>query len=290
MNKNLILSIIAVILLGLGAWWFVGPSTPSDDVSQTPSVSVSGSPSSSPTPSGTPLGATATPKVENITITSPKANEAVDAVFIVTGKARVFENQFTVELKTSKGEVVFRHHTFTDSKQSGVFGNWSVKIPLPAGVGSQFTVQAYSLSAKGDGTYEGFASVPVRLKSTAESKVYVAFTTGNDCVSTTLFPRIVLKSTQPAFMSLAELLVGPAPSEIAQGAGNQIPPDVQVNSLRIEGTTAYADFNETLEQGVAGSCRVQAIRAQITETLKQFLGVLNVVISINGRTADILQP
>lgn len=290
MNKNLILSIIVVILLGLGLWWFVARTTPGDGISQTPTVSASGSPSASPISSGTPVSASVTPKVQNITITSPKANEVVEAVFTVTGKARVFENQFTVQLKTAKGEVVFRHHTFTDSKQSGVFGNWSVKIPVPAGVGSQFTVEAFSLSAKGDGTYEGFASVPVRLKSTAESKVYVAFTTGNDCTTTTLFPRIVLKSTQPAFMSLAELLVGPAPSEVAQGAGNQIPPDVQVNSLRIEGATAYADFNETLEQGVAGSCRVQAIRAQITETLKQFLGISNVVISINGRTADILQP
>jgi len=35
---------------------------------------------------------------------------------------------------------------------------------------------------------------------------------------------------------------------------------------------------------------VTAIRAQITETLKQFPTVENVVISIDGRTEDILQP
>ena len=58
-------------------------------------------------------------------------------------------------------------------------------------------------------------------------------------------------------MSLSELLLAPAPSEMAQGS-NQIPSDVQINSLRIENGVAYADFNETLEQGVAGSCRVTA--------------------------------
>jgi len=45
-----------------------------------------------------------------------------------------------------------------------------------------------------------------------------------------------------------------------------------------------------LQYQVGGSCRVSAIRAQIIETLKQFSTVKNVVISINGRTEDILQP
>ncbi len=290
MNKNLILPVAIVIVLGLGLWWFASNTNPEDiKNSLTPSVSSSAGPlpSGSASPSSSP---TVTAKVQNITITSPKANEAVDAVFTVTGKARVFENQFTVQMKTSAGEIVFQSHVMSDAKQSGVFGNSSVKIPVPAGLGSNFTVESLAYSAKGDGSFEGFASVPIKLKSTAESKVYVAFTTGNDCTTVTLFPRTVYKSTQPAFMSLAELLVGPAPSEVAQGAGNQIPNNVQINSLRIEAGTAYANFNETLDQGVAGSCRVQAIRAQITETLKQFLGVINVVISINGRTEDILQP
>jgi spore germination protein GerM len=45
-----------------------------------------------------------------------------------------------------------------------------------------------------------------------------------------------------------------------------------------------------LEFQVGGSCRVAAIRAQITDTLKQFPPVDEVIISIDDRTEDILQP
>jgi spore germination protein GerM len=53
---------------------------------------------------------------------------------------------------------------------------------------------------------------------------------------------------------------------------------------------AKVDFDERLGFQVGGSCRVSAIRAQITETLMQFSTVKSVVVSINGRTEDVLQP
>ncbi|MFH1582463.1 MAG: GerMN domain-containing protein, partial [bacterium] len=65
---------------------------------------------------------------------------------------------------------------------------------------------------------------------------------------------------------------------------------VEINSLSIINGVARADFNEQLEYQAGGSCRVGAIRAQITETLKQFPTVNEVIISINGRIEDILQP
>ena len=52
----------------------------------------------------------------------------------------------------------------------------------------------------------------------------------------------------------------------------------------------YVDFSKELGIGVAGSCRVEAIRSQITETLKQFKNVENVIISIEKETENILQP
>ena len=60
--------------------------------------------------------------------------------------------------------------------------------------------------------------------------------------------------------------------------------------MTIADETAKVDFDETMEKGMGGSCRVSAIRAQITETLKQFSTVKDVIISVNGRTEDILQP
>lgn len=151
MNKNLVLSIIVVILSGLGLWWFISISNiPSgDELIPTPSVVVS----VSPIPS------------QNITITSPKANQSVDSPVTVTGQARVFENQFTVQVKDSADKVVASAHVFTDAKDAGQFGNYSVKISIPSGSGSDFKIEAFSYAPKGDGSFEGYASVSVKLKT-----------------------------------------------------------------------------------------------------------------------------
>jgi spore germination protein GerM len=78
--------------------------------------------------------------------------------------------------------------------------------------------------------------------------------------------------------------------EREEGFLTSINPGVKIQSLTIEDGVAKVDFDEQLEFQVGGSCRVSAIRAQITQTLKQFPTVENVIISIDGRTEDILQP
>ena len=90
--------------------------------------------------------------------------------------------------------------------------------------------------------------------------------------------------------ALEELLKGPTDAEKEQGFFTSINPDVKIQKLSIEDEIAKVDFDEQLEFQVGGSCRVAAIRAQITETLKQFPTVKDVIISIDGRTEDILQP
>jgi len=278
MNKNLVLSIIVVVLLGLGLWWFISNTTLQNEPTLTPSISAS----TSPTP------------VQNITITSPQANQQVDSPITVTGQARVFENQFTVQVKDSAGKIVASAHVFTDAKEAGQFGNYSVKIPIPAGMATTtMKVESLSYSAKGDGSFEGYASVTVKLNSIATASVKVALIqtpVGNDCSMVSLYSRQITKTSEVAFVSLYELLKGPTTAEKSAGVTTVIPDGVQINSIRRTGDTIYADFDSTLEFQVGGSCRVQAIRSQITNTLKQFSGVNNVVISINGRTEDILQP
>ena len=54
--------------------------------------------------------------------------------------------------------------------------------------------------------------------------------------------------------------------------------------------TLLVDFDPQLEFQVGGSCRVAAISSQIRQTLMQFPTVKSVIISIDGRTEDILQP
>jgi len=107
-----------------------------------------------------------------------------------------------------------------------------------------------------------------------------------------VFPieREVPKTQAVGRAALEELLKGPTEAEKNQGFFTSINPGVKIQSLTIEDEVAKVDFDEQLEFQVGGSCRVSAIRAQITETLKQFPTVKEVIISINGRIEDILQP
>lgn len=107
-----------------------------------------------------------------------------------------------------------------------------------------------------------------------------------------VFPieREIIKTSAVARAALEELLKGPNEKEDAEGFITNINPGVKIQKLTIENGTAWVDFDEQLEYQVGGSCRVAAISAQITQTLKQFPSVKNVIISINGETEEILQP
>lgn len=107
-----------------------------------------------------------------------------------------------------------------------------------------------------------------------------------------VFPveRKIIKTQAVGRAALEELLRGPTPEEKAKGFFTSLNEGVEIQKLTIEQGVAKVDFNEQLEFQVGGSCRVAAISAQIRETLKQFPGVTDVLISIEGRTEDILQP
>ena len=93
-----------------------------------------------------------------------------------------------------------------------------------------------------------------------------------------------------AYFALSELLKGPQKYEKEVGFFTSINDEVDLLKISIENGIATVDFSEELNEGVAGSCRVMAIRSQISETLKQFSEVKDVIISVEGRTEDILQP
>lgn len=102
--------------------------------------------------------------------------------------------------------------------------------------------------------------------------------------------REIPKTQATARAAIEELLKGPTDDEKSQGFFTTINTGVKIQHLTIENGTAKIDFDEQLEFQVGGSCRVSAIRAEITQTLKQFSTIKEVIISINNRTEDILQP
>lgn len=111
-----------------------------------------------------------------------------------------------------------------------------------------------------------------------------------DCSVVFAVDREITKTEKIGLATLNELMAGPSAAELENGYFTSINPGVKINFLVIADGTARVDFDETMETGVGGSCRVTQIGSQIRETLKQFPTVQDVIISINGRTEDILQP
>ncbi|OGZ63474.1 MAG: hypothetical protein A2998_01580 [Candidatus Staskawiczbacteria bacterium RIFCSPLOWO2_01_FULL_37_25b] len=142
-------------------------------------------------------------------------------------------------------------------------------------------------------------SMPIKIKATSQelTELKVYFNNSNmdpeaSCNKVFAVERVMPKVEAIGSAALKELFKGPTQDEKNQGFFTSINDGVLLKSLMIgmESGTAWADFNSQLEYQVGGSCRVSAIRAQIEQTLKQFSTIKNVVISIDGRTEDILQP
>lgn len=83
---------------------------------------------------------------------------------------------------------------------------------------------------------------------------------------------------------VAFLLKGLTKEEVDRGFGSAINPKTAVNSFEIKNSTAYIDFNSSLNKNINDSCSATAVRSQIEKTLKSLPGVNDVVISINGQT------
>lgn len=239
-------------------------------------------------PSGVPSGNS------NIIITSPLKGETVSAPFIIQGQARVFENQFSWRVRSDSGTVIASGNGMSDASDAGQFGNFSVTVPsLPAGI-LRGTVEVYDNSPR-DGSEIDLVSVPVSFGTAATLQLNVYFGNsldkGQDCERVFPVPRTVDKTVATARAALTELFRGPTGDEQANGYFTSINPGVVIRKLTIDKNgVASADFSGELEKNVGGSCRVSAIRSQITRTLEQFPTVKSVVISVDGRTEDILQP
>jgi spore germination protein GerM len=137
--------------------------------------------------------------------------------------------------------------------------------------------------------------IPVIIEPTETMTVKVFFNNNQmdpEISCNKVFPieRTINKTEAVGRAAIEELLKGPKPTEQTQGFFTSISSGVKIQSLVIDNGIAKIDFNEQLQFQVGGSCKVSAIRAEITETLKQFESVKSVIISIDGKTEDILQP
>ena len=234
-----------------------------------------------------------------IKVTVPSSNQIVKSPLEIRGEARgywFFEASFPIKLVDGNG------------KELGVaiataLSDWMVEDFVPFEAVLEFenptttkgTLVLIKDNPSGLPEHDDQLEIPISFEL-GSTTIKVFF--GNseldpqalDCQNVFEIEREVAKTQGISRVALEELFKGPTENEENEGFFTSINAGVKIQSLSIKDGVAKVDFDEQLEYQVGGSCRVAAIRAQITETLKQFPTVDSVIISIDGRTEDILQP
>lgn len=238
-------------------------------------------------------------KMDLIKIENPRPNQIIQSPLLIKGQARgfwFFEADFPIKLLAEDWSVMATAIAQAQSDwMTEDFIPFTATLDFPPSLSGKATLVLEKDNPSGLPENADELRIPVVLAAGETQTVQLFF--NNDQLDpefscNKVFPLIreISKTPAVARAALEELLKGPTVAEKAQGFLTNINQGVKIQKLVIENQTAKVDFDEQLEFQVGGSCRVAAISAQITETLKQFPTVDSVIISINGRTEDILQP
>ncbi|HEX3036086.1 MAG TPA: GerMN domain-containing protein [Thermodesulfobacteriota bacterium] len=248
-------------------------------------------------------------KTDLIRVSKPRPNQVIKSPLNIEGEARgfwFFEASFPIKLFDEKDNLL-------GTAIAQAQGEWMTKGFVPFRARLEFSTPEANRGVlvlekdnpSGLPEHDDELHIPVRFEKASTGhlperkmtrvKVYfinkeVSADPQFDCTRVFPLEREIPKTESVARATLQELLKGPSEEEREKGYMTTINPGVEIQKLTIENGTAKVDFDEQLGYRVGGSCRVSAIRAQIGETLKQFPSVQDVIISINGRTEDILQP
>jgi hypothetical protein len=285
--KSFITVVILVILISLAVFVF-GWGRDIFFASKTPS------PTSTPTQS---LTVSPTPPQKEIELYLPApTDKKIGTKFVIYGKGRGFESQINYRISDAKdGRELLLGYLMINAEM-GKFGYFYKEIDLKKelkNLPTAIILSVFEFSAK-DGSEINKTSLELEVDSNSTA-VFAYFNNNNldpeiSCNKTFAVARLVPKTQSTLKAAMEELLKGPTAAEAKLGFGTSINPGVTINSVKVSGNTATIDFSPKLEEGVGGSCRVAAIRSQITNTAKQFSNIKNVIISINGETELILQP
>lgn len=236
---------------------------------------------------------------KEILATTPQPNQTVSSPLIVEGQAKgnwFFEASFPIELIDDQGKILGQSYVEAQSDwMTDSLVSFKGEINYQAAATTTGKLVLKNDNPSGLPQYEKKFEIPVIISPSQTITVKAFFSNNNldreiTCTKVFAAERQASKTVASARAALEELLKGPSEQEKAQGYYTSINPGVKIQKLTIINGIAKVDFDQVLENAVGGSCRITAIRAQINETLKQFSPVQDVIISINGRTEDILQP
>lgn len=239
-------------------------------------------------------------KVPNISVFTPIKGEEVGIPLVSSGEARVFESAYRYRLLDADDTMLAEGFDMANAPDVGQFGSFSFSLFYPAPKGIAGTLEVFTNSAK-DGEEIDMVRVPVVFKpglSKAEdvTDVQIFFTNNvkdpktENCEKTYPVTRSIKKTPTPVRSVLDLLLLGPKDEEKINGYGTTINDGVAIKGINLDKGVVTVDFNKRFMQEVGGSCRVLAMRSQIENTLKQFTSIKEVIISVEGKTEEVLEP
>lgn len=230
----------------------------------------------------------------------PRPNDTVGTPFYIEGHARgpwYFEATFSVAVEDEDGNVLFETYAEAlDEWMTTDYVPFARVIDIDSDYTGPATLVLQNANPSGLPENQKERRIPVNIGGQENMIVDVYFgreMTGTDvveCDAVTARPRVVERTSGTARAAIEALLAGPTYFEQKAGYFTSINDGVEIQDISIRDGTLSIDFNERLDESVGGSCRIQAIHAQIEETALQFDTVDDVAISIDGRTEDILQP
>ncbi len=231
----------------------------------------------------------------NVVLEIPSESAVLSGSFEVAGRARAASQSVMIVVRDAAGESLFEARSAVDAKDPGQFGRFSQSVTLPQHELGKGSVEVYVESPEGGEPQDLVRhNVLFSEPDMVAAKVYfrmTGFDAQESCATVLPVERTVSSKTAIYRAVIDELVRGPSEAERTAGYATSLPSGVTLKSVAADADgVVTADFTSSLERGVAGSCRVTAIRAQITSTLKQFPEVRDVIISVNGRVDDVLQP
>ncbi|MBS4012831.1 MAG: GerMN domain-containing protein [Bacteroidetes bacterium] len=246
-------------------------------------------------------------KSDLIRVDNPRPNQKIFSPLEISGQARgfwFFEADFPILLLDEKAQIIaqtiatFQPDPADESEVGWMtedFISFKAQLNFPSNLSGQATLIFKKDNPSGLIEYDDQLIMPVILQNQESVAIKIFFNHSQldpefSCDKVFAVERVIPKTQAIARAGLEQLLTGPSEIEKINGYFTSLNDGVEIQKLVIENGVAKVDFNEQLEFQVGGSCRVRAIRAQIEETLKQFSTVDRVIVSIDGRTEDILQP
>ncbi|MBU1916007.1 GerMN domain-containing protein, partial [Patescibacteria group bacterium] len=228
---------------------------------------------------------------KSLLLESPVDNAELSGSFEVAGRVRPDSERLLVSLLDADGDELFsRKVDLPDATEEESYVRFNLSIGDLGYLGDA-TLRIVYFGAGG-----GIETRHITLVSSdlVEVNIYLInsdLDPWQTCEKVFPVKRQVTSNSNIYRVAIESLFSGPTKEEKDQGYETVLPTGVRLKSVGADARgVVTADFDRQLERGVAGSCRVGAIRAQIETTLKQFPEVRAVVISIEGEKEGILQP